>query len=93
MSNMMGKDPFANDPFFNNDFGSGMFCRADEMMNKMRNQMSDMPDPGSLGKGQFMMQSTKIQTKMDKNGRPVNEVYQTKAHGANGGGNRIVDRQ
>lgn len=47
----MGKDPFANDPFFNNDFGSGMFCRADEMMNKMRNQMSDMPDPGSLGKG------------------------------------------
>jgi hypothetical protein len=30
---------------------------------------------------------------MDKNGRPVKEVYQTKSHGAAGGGNRVVDRQ
>ena len=30
---------------------------------------------------------------MGKDGRPVNEVYQTKAHGAIGGGNRIIERQ
>lgn len=30
---------------------------------------------------------------MDKNGRPVKETYQTRAHGAAGGGNRVVDRQ
>ena len=29
---------------------------------------------------------------MDKNGRPVKEIYQTRAHGAAGGGNRVVDR-
>ena len=30
---------------------------------------------------------------MGRDGRPQNEVYQTKAHGAVGGGNRIVERQ
>lgn len=30
---------------------------------------------------------------MGKDGRPVKEVYQTKAHGAVGGGNRVVERQ
>ena len=29
---------------------------------------------------------------MGKDGRPVKEVYQTRAHGAAGGGNRVVDR-
>jgi len=29
---------------------------------------------------------------MGADGRPQNEVYQTKAHGALGGGNRIVER-
>ena len=51
-----GKDPFADDPFFKDSgFGGGsMFGRADEMMNQMRQQMSDMPKANQLGQGQFV---------------------------------------
>jgi hypothetical protein len=59
-------------------------------MNQMRKQMADMPS--ELGQGQFIKQTYKKQTTIDKNGRPVDEVYQTKAHGAIGNGNRVVDR-
>ena len=77
MSFFKGGDPFANDPFFQDSgFGGGsMFKEADAMMNKMRKQMSDMPRPEQLGKGQFMQQTFKQTTKTDKHGRPVNEVY------------------
>jgi hypothetical protein len=30
--------------------------------------------------------------KVGKDGKPVKETYQTKAHGVIGGGNRLVDR-
>ena len=93
---LMGRDMFKDDPFFSRGFGGDMFERADKMFEDMRREMGagmmDMPRPGQLGKGQFMQQSIKKQTKLDQNGKQVSEVYQTKAHGAVGGGNRIVDR-
>lgn len=55
--------------------------------------MAEMPMTGELGQGHFIKQTYKKQTTLDKNGRPVDEVYQTKAHGAIGNGNRVVDRQ
>lgn len=55
--------------------------------------MADMPRADQLGHGQFVQHTFKKQTTMDANGRPVNQVYQTKAHGAIGKGNRVVDRQ
>ena len=89
-------DPFSNDPFFS-DSGFGSFGRADDMMRKMednmRKQMADMPRASDLGQGQFMKQTVHTQMKIGKDGKPIKETYQTKAHGAIGGGNRLVDRQ
>lgn len=64
-----------DDPFFNNDdfgFGMGgnMFARADQIMNEMRKQMSDMPRPDQIGKGQFVQQTYKKTVTMGPDGRP-----------------------
>lgn len=48
----------------------------------MKRGMGDM-NAGQLGKGQFIKQTYH---------RKGDEVYQTKAHGALGGGNRMVER-
>lgn len=78
---MMG-DPFKDDPFFNRGPGFGdMFERADKMMAEM-NRGFDEGAP--LAKGHFYKQTYH---------QKGNDVYQTKAHGAIGGGNKIVDRQ
>ena len=59
----------------------------DKMMNQMRADMArgmgDL-DGGSLGQGQFIKET------YHKKG---DQVYQTKAHGTIGGGNRLVERQ
>jgi hypothetical protein len=48
-------DPFANDPFFSDSFGS--FGRADQMMKKMEDQMRNMVRASDLGEGQFIKQT------------------------------------
>ena len=75
-------DPFKNDPFFSGG-GSGMFGGADRMMEQMHVGM-DRDFRAEIGQGQFIKQT------YHKKG---DEVYQTKAHGAIGGGNRLVERQ
>ena len=57
----------------------------------MRKGMSDMPR--GLGNGQFMSSSTVTQMKTGPDGKPVKETYKTRAHGATGKGNKVVDRQ
>ena len=47
----------------------------------------------SGGKGHFVQQTFVSSTKMDGNGRPIQERYQNKVAGAIGNGNRVVERQ
>ena len=65
-----------------------MMARAERMMDNMRdhieretNSLSGVP---GLGKGQFIKQTYH---------RKGDQVYQTKAHGAIDGNDRIVERQ
>lgn len=46
-----------------------------------------------IGQGQFMQQSEVTQMKTGPDGKPVKETYKTRAHGATGKGNKVVDRQ
>ena len=77
-------DPFKNDPFFNGSGKGGMFDRADKMMEQMRTNMDRDFGSSEIGQGHFIKQT------YHKKG---DEVYQTKAHGAIGGGNRLVERK
>lgn len=52
-----------------------------------------MESMGPVGKGQFIKQTYHKKVTTGPDGRPQNEIYSTKAHGALGGGNRLVDRQ
>ena len=68
-----------SDPFKNDSFfGGGLFDRANDMM-------KGMMDFGSkIEKGQFMKKTYH---------QIGDDIYQTKAHGAIGGGHKVVDRQ
>lgn len=92
-----GRDPFMNDPFF----ADSGFGRMDQMMNNMRKQMKQMMNTdhmgsiggGSGGNGHFVQQTFVSSTKMDANGRPIQEKYQNKVAGAIGNGNKVIERQ
>jgi hypothetical protein len=72
------------------------------MMNDMRKQMKMMVmdsnmSGGSLGgggngKGHFVQQTFVSSTKLDQNGRPIQEKYQNKVAGAIGNGNKVIER-
>jgi hypothetical protein len=72
------------------------------MMNNMRKQMKMMVmdsnmGGGSLGgggngKGNFVQQTFVSSTKLDQNGRPIQEKYQNKVAGAIGNGNKVIER-
>ena len=47
---------------------------------------------GSPGQGQFMKQTYVSSTKMDGNGRPIQERYQNKVAGAIGSGNKVIEK-
>lgn len=83
---MMG-DPFKDDPFFNRGMGGGsdIFDRAEKMMSNMHRNMGSVgfDDNAPLQKGHFYKQT------YHKRG---DDVYQTKAHGAIGGSDKLVDR-
>ena len=71
-------------------------------MNDMRKQMKMMVmdsnmGGGSLGgggngKGHFVQQTFVSSTKLDQNGRPIQEKYQNKVAGAIGNGNKVIER-
>jgi hypothetical protein len=86
------RDPFRDDPFF----ADSGFGRMDQMMNDMRNQMkfamSSNMGSGN-GNGHFVQQTFVSSTKLDANGRPVQEKYQNKVAGAIGNGNKVIERQ
>lgn len=90
-----GSDPFRNDLFF----ADSGFGHMDHMMNDMRKQMkmSMNTNMGSLGggggKGHFVQQTFVSSTKLDPNGRPIQEKYQNKVAGAIGNGNKVIERQ
>lgn len=46
----------------------------------------------AVGPGQFMQQSTVTNMRTGPDGKPVKETYKTRAHGATGKGNKVVDR-
>lgn len=48
---------------------------------------------GGAGNGHFVQQTFVSSTKMDRDGRPVQESYQNKVAGAIGNGNRVIERQ
>jgi hypothetical protein len=57
----------------------------------MKMGMNDMPRAGG-GNGQFMSSSTVTHMKTGPDGRPIKETYKTRAQGATGKGNKVVDR-
>jgi hypothetical protein len=72
------------------------------MMNDMRKQMKMMTmdsnmggsiGGGGNGKGHFVQQTFVSSTKLDQNGRPIQEKYQNKVAGAIGNGNKVIERQ
>ena len=95
-------DPFANDPFFSEPFGTsgGIDKMIDKMHKSMKMQMSGAaPDsmlgrgaPGGGGNGRFAQMQQITKTRADRNGNPVTETYQTRAQGATGGGQRVTER-
>ena len=48
--------------------------------------------PSGNGGTRFMKQTSQTTTKIGPDGRPMKESYQTKAHGAYGGKNKVVER-
>ena len=72
------------------------------MMNDMKKQMKMMTMDsimgGSIGggggndKGHFVQQTFVSSTKLDQNGRPIQEKYQNKVAGAIGNGNKVIER-
>lgn len=52
----------------------------------------DEGDHRAVGPGQFMQQSTVTKMQTGPDGKSVKETYKTRAHGANGKGNKVVDR-
>ena len=68
------------------------------MMNDMRKQMKMMVMDSNLGaagngNGHFVKQTFVSSTKLDQNGRPIQEKYQNKVAGAIGNGNKVIERQ
>ena len=47
---------------------------------------------GHGGNGHFVQQTFVSSTKLDANGRPVQEKYQNKVAGAIGNGNKVIER-
>ncbi|CDW73116.1 UNKNOWN [Stylonychia lemnae] len=91
-------DPFANDPFFN----GGGFGGIDKMMKKMQKDMNNAMNSqssmmsmniGDGGQSHFVKQTYVSSTKLDQNGRPIQEKYQNKVAGTMGNGNKVVERQ
>lgn len=72
------------------------------MMNDMKKQMKMMTmdsnmggsigGGGGNGKGHFVQQTFVSSTKLDQNGRPIQEKYQNKVAGAIGNGNKVIER-
>jgi len=51
-----------------------------------------MGSAGGPGKGHFVQQTFVSSTKLDSNGRPIQEKYQNRVAGAIGNGNKVVER-
>eukprot|EP00347_Sterkiella_histriomuscorum_P010066 403338814 len=96
-----GRDPFRDDPFFNNDMRSGGFggfqdieSKMMKMMSNSRKMMEDVPKMGSgNGQGQFVSQSYVSSTVLGPDGRPIQQKYGQKVAGAIGNGNKVIERQ